>query len=64
MAVESKMSNMGYVRFENTYQDLFDCYEHINHDVSESEHRYRKLLVQVCRDILQEFNEEEFNDDE
>ena len=49
------MPNMSYCRFENTYRDLVDCYENINNDKSESEERYMHRLVDVCRDILEEY---------
>jgi len=49
------MSNMSYVRFENTFRDLQDCYNHINvGDISESENKYKKKLINLCNDIAEE----------
>lgn len=51
------MSNMSYVRFQNTYADLKDCY--INgmddNDLSDSEENYRKILVKLCKDIADDY---------
>ena len=61
------MSNMSYCRYELTYADLEDCSEHIlDKDFSKSEKRYRKLLVDLCRDIVLnvENNESEEEEDE
>ena len=52
------MANMSYCRFENTYRDLLDCSIHINSDLSESESYYRKLLIELCNQIIEDF---EFN---
>ena len=47
------MSNMSYVRFENTAADLEDCLVHINTTgLSASEEDARDRLVELCRDIL------------
>ena len=44
------MANMSYCRFENTYDDLRDCFN--NWDVkSESEEEYQALLVKLCEEI-------------
>ena len=44
------MTNMSYCRFENTYDDLRDCFN--NWDVkSESEEEYQALLVNLCEEI-------------
>jgi len=49
------MSNMSYCRFENTYQDLEECYSHLEDDnLSSSEFRYRQDLIELCRNIVQE----------
>lgn len=52
------MTNMSYCRFENTYNDLLDCSIHIDSDLSERESRYRKLLIELCNQIIEDF---EFN---
>jgi hypothetical protein len=41
------MGNMSYVRFENTLEDLRDCYEHIDDANSESEVAARHKLIQA-----------------
>jgi len=47
------MGNMGYCRFENTLEDLEDCYDHIDDDLRDSpeEARARKKLIRICCDI-------------
>ena len=51
------MPNMSYCKFENTYKDLKDCCEDItSSDLSPDEARYRKKLVYLCRDIVDEFD--------
>jgi len=51
------MSNMGYCRFENTFPDLMDCYEHINaDDLNEIEDEYRLMLVDLCLKIARDFD--------
>ena len=39
------MANMGYVRFENTYSDLRDCYENWDNPQNESEEKYRVAFL-------------------
>jgi hypothetical protein len=51
-----KEENMGYVKFENTLEDLRDCYDTLQDsneiaDLSESERKYAKKLVELCKDI-------------
>ena len=52
------MSNMSYCRFENTYRDLNDCYNNINGKLSNSEHEYRKRMVELCQSIIDEYDED------
>jgi hypothetical protein len=53
------MANMSYVRFENTVRDLMDCHRHINDDdLSEREDSSRKVLVSICRDIIEAYDRE------
>lgn len=55
------MANMGYMRFQNTLNDLRDCNDHLfDEDLSEDEERARKQLINLCLDIASEF---ESNDD-
>lgn len=55
---------MSYCKFENTYRDLLDCYHNINNNLSDSEHRYRERLVDLCQCILEEYDPESFVDEE
>lgn len=46
------MANMSYVRFENTYSDLRDCYEHIeDEEYSEREREFRLRLIKLAAEI-------------
>ena len=49
------MANMSYCRFENTFMDLEDCSINLNNVSSESEERYREKLVELCREIVEEY---------
>jgi len=46
------MANMSYCRFENTYNDLKDCLEHIN-DECENEHdeHYRLRMIELLAHV-------------
>ena len=49
------MGNMSYCRFQNTLQDLRDCYDHLDDDLgSEEEKKARDSLSKLCRRIAQE----------
>ena len=54
------MSNMSYVRFENTLRDLEDCVEALNelglNALSESEQRHAKRLILLCKVIADDFD--------
>ena len=56
------MANMGYIRFENTFSDLEDCYEALHNaelkDMSESERIYAKKLIKLCKDVFEDFKDE------
>ena len=65
------MANMSYCRFQNTYKDLLDCYENLNNVKSESEKLYMQRLVDVCKDIIDEYElvkmseeDDEWDDDD
>jgi hypothetical protein len=60
------MANMSYCRFENTYNDLYDCYNNINDQLSDEEHSYRQRLVEMCQSIIDEYDEscQQEDDDE
>lgn len=54
------MGNMSYCRFQNTLLDLRDCQEYINDDdLSEEEKRARKKLIELCKDIAEDYDLEE-----
>jgi hypothetical protein len=48
---------MSYCRFQNTYNDLYDCYNNINEQLSDREHEYRQRLVAMCQSIIDEYDE-------
>uniref|UniRef100_A0A6M3J756 Uncharacterized protein n=1 Tax=viral metagenome TaxID=1070528 RepID=A0A6M3J756_9ZZZZ len=49
------MGNMSYCRYENTYRDLKDCWDNFNDEpTSETEIKYRKLLVKLCQEIAED----------
>ena len=50
------MANMGYVRFENTYRDLQDCYENWDNPQNESEEKYKKWLLELAEKIVNEYS--------
>lgn len=59
------MANMGYCRFQNTLEDLRDCYKALQHEdwdaETEDEHetRARKKLIDLCGTIANDFAEKE-----
>lgn len=64
------MPNMSYCRFENTLEDLKDCYSAMDgDDLSKSEFDARKQMIELCWIIFNEYSylaDEEFensNDD-
>lgn len=48
------MSNMSYCRFENTYHDLRDCFRHWNQPENDDEKSYKKELLKLCKEIVEE----------
>ena len=58
------MPNMSYCRFENTYEDLQDCFNALDdeEDLSEREQRYRDRLIKLCHQISENFYGEEFDE--
>ncbi len=48
------MGNMGYCKFENTLQDLKECWESFDDCNLESELKARKKLVELCKEISEE----------
>lgn len=54
------MSNMSYCRFENTVTDLNDCYNHMHDlDLSSDEEAKKKELIDLCKEIACDFEDEE-----
>ena len=54
------MSNMSYCRFENTLDDLRDCYDSLDDELdSESELRARAKLIKICCDIARGYGDSE-----
>ena len=57
---------MSYCRFENTYQDLEDCQDAlqmrgvkgIEEEASQYEKPYIRRLIELCKDIVEEFEDE------
>ena len=56
------MPNMSYCRFENTYRDLLDCLDNMNEQLSESEAGYRERLVDICKEIVNEYELNKMSD--
>jgi len=54
--------NMSYCRFQNTLQDLEDCAEHINDNLTGDEYHARRRLIELCREILDEVEDVEFDE--
>ena len=53
------MANMSYCRFQNTYNDLIDCSVNLfDEDMSDNEKMARKSLIELCKEIVEHF---EFN---
>jgi len=53
------MANMGYCRFENTYNDLLDVYENWEEPQNELEEKYRQKLLKLAEKIVNEFSTED-----
>jgi hypothetical protein len=54
------MANMSYCRFRNTLEDLRECYDNMDDgDVSEEEQRARKRLIQLCREIVDNYGDDD-----
>ena len=58
------MANMSYCRFENTYKDLLDCLNTMNNELSEREAGYRERLVDVCKEIIDEYELNKMSEEE
>lgn len=53
------MSNMSYCRFQNTRLDLRDCVENFWNINSKEEHNARKRLVQLAKEIVELYEQDE-----
>lgn len=54
------MSNMSYCRFTNTLSDLRDCNDHLSDgDLSEAEEQARQRLIKLCKQIADDYCEDE-----
>lgn len=54
------MANMSYCRFENTLEDLRDCYDHMDDDASdmnEYEIPAREKLIELCVTIARDYGD-------
>lgn len=49
------MSNMSYCRFENTLDDLRDCYDNWEEETNEREERKKKKMMELCRQIVDDY---------
>ena len=53
------MGKMKYFMFENTSRDLQECYDALLEkdldELSESEKKYAKKLIKICKDIADDF---------
>lgn len=50
------MGNMSYARFQNTLNDMLDCYEHMDENpCSDEEEKARKALIKLCLKIADEY---------
>jgi len=64
------MANLSYCRFENTAKDLADCLialqegEAEDTDLSSTELKYKKQLIQMCIDIATDFGGIEIAEDD
>ena len=53
------MGNMGYCRFENTSNDLTDCYDHWDdQDLNEFEEKARARILRLCQKIVSDYGED------
>lgn len=57
------MSNMSYCRFENTANDLEDCFDNFEDNLEWSEFSSRKRIVELARQIIELYWEEEFEEE-
>ncbi len=52
------MGNMSYCRFQNTVTDIEECIDHMaDSDLSEDENEARKMLIEICQQIIDDYKE-------
>ena len=52
------MANMSYCRFENTFNDLIDCFDNIWEEAeNERDERSRKRMIQFLKERIEEIEE-------
>jgi len=49
---------MSYCRFQNTLQDLRDCRDNMDGDLTTEESAAKEKLVELCREIAQNYEDE------
>jgi len=59
------MGSVVYYRFHNTIQDMEDCISHLDDDkMSEAEDRERARFIELCRQVAEDYPEDEWYDDD
>lgn len=54
------MANMGYCRFENTFNDLLDASQYLwEEGLSDSEEKYREKLIKLCKKITEDTSDDD-----
>jgi hypothetical protein len=53
------MANMGHCRFQNTLEDLRDCWDYMGDELSENETTERERLIELCCRIAKNYSEDE-----
>ena len=52
------MANMSYCRFENTFNDLIDCFDNIHEEAeNQRDERFRKTMIRFLRERIDEIEE-------
>ena len=52
------MANMSYCRFENTYNDLVDCFNNIWYEAENMrDEKYRKYMIEFLKERIDEIEE-------
>ena len=68
-----QMGNMSYCRFENTYADLQECYDslseagsikEVEENANQYEKKYIRKLVELCKEIVADFGDEDEDEDD